>query len=193
MYTTTETIRMHVFSTPFHGCGNDRNASFMELAFGCLGLDPEPPPFFPPSCEKQELARNATRWARRSARAQKKGERRSFGSKPKGPNATFIELALRFFPHPENVPDHVTLRWREGGVSPFWGHATFFPESLEKSKPPADTVQSSLRSRAFHPFLRICLQPHRVFQYSLISMLIFGRFRAPLAQKNPGHFFESWS
>ena len=43
MYTTTETIRMHVFSTPFHGCGNDRNASFMELAFGCLGLDPEPP------------------------------------------------------------------------------------------------------------------------------------------------------
>ena len=115
MYTTTETIRMHVFSTPFHGCGNDRNASFMELAFGCLGLDPEPPPFFPPSCEKQELARNATRWARRSARAQKKGERRSFGSKPKGPNATFIELALRFFPHPENVPDHVTLRWREGG------------------------------------------------------------------------------
>ena len=116
MYTTTETIRMHVFSTPFHGCGNDRNASFMELAFGCLGLDPEPPPFFPPSCEKQELARNATRWARRSARAQKKGERRSFGSKPKGPNATFIELALRFFPHPENVPDHVTLRWREGGV-----------------------------------------------------------------------------
>ena len=113
-----------------HNHGNDPNARFQYTVpwvrkrsqcklhgtgVRVLGIRSGTPPFFPPSCEKQELARNATRWARRSARAQKKGERRSFGSKPKGPNATFIELALRFFPHPENVPDHVTLRWREGG------------------------------------------------------------------------------